>query len=147
MALPTAGKGLEFHHRCHVARRSRVTKGATHGDHQPTVDHASRAPKVAHARAQGNGLWTPALLQEWFELRPGCQICKDHDQKTRRVVGNVTQPTPSTTPTTVFRYDPTNKWWVFNQDTGTKDLAAGDTYVYYIPLIDGTNIFYVFGLK
>jgi hypothetical protein len=63
------------------------------------------------------------------------------------VVGSVSQPTPSTTPNTVFRYDPTNKWWVFNQDTSTNDLVAGNAYVYYIPLIDGTNIFYVFGLK
>jgi hypothetical protein len=56
--------------------------------------------------------------------------------------GSIDEAVYSNTPDTAFRWSPPQ--WVFN--LGTSNLAAG-TYIYYIPLIDGTNIFFKFGLK
>ena len=51
----------------------------------------------------------------------------------------------STTPDAAFRWDPTDRQWIFNLNT--KSLSASRTYVYQISLNDGTAIQYQFGLK
>ena len=51
----------------------------------------------------------------------------------------------SATPDTTFRWDATNQQWAFN--FGTKNLSAGQTYVYKISLNDGTVIGFQFGLR
>jgi hypothetical protein len=57
----------------------------------------------------------------------------------------VNEDVTSTTPYTVFRWDPTSQQWIFN--IKTKNLTAGYTYVYEITLNDGTTITFQFGLK
>jgi hypothetical protein len=51
----------------------------------------------------------------------------------------------STTPDTNFRWDATERQWIFN--INTKNLSANQTYVYEIKLNDGTTIPFRFGLK
>ena len=51
----------------------------------------------------------------------------------------------STTPDTAFRWDAVGQQWIFN--LGTKDLAAGATYVYRIRRADGSSIEFSFGLR
>jgi MBG domain (YGX type)/Galactose oxidase, central domain/Kelch motif len=51
----------------------------------------------------------------------------------------------STTPDTVFRWDPTGQQWIYN--TSTKTLKAGNTYYFQITLDDGSTIMYMFGLR
>ena len=51
----------------------------------------------------------------------------------------------STTPDTAFRWDPTDKQWIFN--INTKDLVKNKTYVYLITLNDTSTIEFRFGLK
>ena len=57
----------------------------------------------------------------------------------------VNEEVQSTTPDTVFRFDPTAQQWIFN--TNTKPLSASLAYRYLITLTDGTTIDYQFGLK
>ena len=57
----------------------------------------------------------------------------------------VNEEVQSTTPDTVFRFDPTAQQWIFN--TNTKPLSASQAYRYRITLTDGTFIDYQFGLK
>jgi hypothetical protein len=51
----------------------------------------------------------------------------------------------STTPDTAFRWDATNKQWIFN--LSTKNLVSAYTYTYTITLQDGSTICFKFGLK
>jgi hypothetical protein len=51
----------------------------------------------------------------------------------------------STTPDTAFRFDPTDKQWIFN--INTKNLQNNKTYVYLITLNDTTTIEFRFGLR
>ena len=51
----------------------------------------------------------------------------------------------STTPDSAFRWDPTDRQWIFNLNT--KNLSASRTYIYLISLNDDTAIQYQFGLK
>jgi subtilisin family serine protease len=51
----------------------------------------------------------------------------------------------STTPDTVFRWDPTGQQWIFNYST--KGLTANTTYIGVIVLNDGTQITYYFGVR
>lgn len=51
----------------------------------------------------------------------------------------------STTPDTVFRYDPTDGQWIFN--LSTKGATSGTKYSYQIALNDGTTIAFAFGLR
>ncbi len=51
----------------------------------------------------------------------------------------------STTPYTAFRWDPTDRLWIFN--LSTKNLSAGAIYVYRIDLADGSSIVFRFRLK
>jgi hypothetical protein len=60
-------------------------------------------------------------------------------------VSNVDETVSSTTPDSVFRWDPTGQQWIFNISTAT--LPAGQTYVYTIALNDGSIIMFQFGLK
>jgi hypothetical protein len=53
-------------------------------------------------------------------------------------------PVSSTTPQTAFRWDPTDRQWIFNLDTRT--LASG-THRFAIELNDGTTIAFGFVLK
>ncbi|MFZ0927649.1 MAG: Ig-like domain repeat protein, partial [Syntrophobacteraceae bacterium] len=60
-------------------------------------------------------------------------------------VAKVNEPVYSTTPSTAFNWDATNKWWIFN--IGTKNFHKNTTYVYWITLNDGTVIPFQFGLN
>jgi len=51
----------------------------------------------------------------------------------------------STTPDTTFRWDPTDRQWIFN--INTKNLNANATYWYSINLDDTTSILFHYGLK
>jgi hypothetical protein len=57
----------------------------------------------------------------------------------------VNETVDSTTPDTMFRFDPTGQQWIFNMNT--KTLNANTTYYYNITLNDGSAILYSFGLK
>jgi hypothetical protein len=59
--------------------------------------------------------------------------------------GAVDEQVYSTTPDDAFRWDPTAKQWIFNQNT--KNLLVGKTYTYWIYLADGSHIEYKFGTK
>jgi len=61
------------------------------------------------------------------------------------VTNIVDQTVVSTTPFTVFRWDPTDQLWIFN--INTKQLAPRATYYYEIQLNDGTSILFNFALK
>jgi len=52
---------------------------------------------------------------------------------------------PSTTPDTVFRWDPTGQQWIFN--ISTQSMSASNTYTFVINLNDGSTIPFMFGLK
>ncbi len=60
-------------------------------------------------------------------------------------VSYVTDSVDSTTPDSSFRWDSTERQWIFN--INTKNLAKNKTYIYQISLNDGTNIQFQFGLK
>jgi len=51
----------------------------------------------------------------------------------------------STTPDTAFRFDTTDKQWIFN--INTKTLTNNTTYTYLITLNDANTIQFSFGLK
>jgi hypothetical protein len=51
----------------------------------------------------------------------------------------------STTPDTTFRWDSTDRQWIFN--VNTKNLNANATYLYSINLNDTTVIPFRYGLK
>jgi hypothetical protein len=53
--------------------------------------------------------------------------------------------TTSTTPDTSFRWDPTDRQWIYN--LSTKGLRTTTTYYYVITLNDGSTISFHFGLK
>jgi hypothetical protein len=65
--------------------------------------------------------------------------------KTLAPVGAVDEAVVSTASDTSFRWDPSTRQWVFNMATST--LTAGRQLQYYIPLNDGTYIFFVFAVK
>ena len=67
--------------------------------------------------------------------------------KTNSGTGDVTvnEAVVSTTPDTAFRWDPTDKQWIFNIDT--KGMSKNKTYTYVITLNDTTTIQFSFGLK
>jgi hypothetical protein len=58
---------------------------------------------------------------------------------------SVNETVDSTTPDTMFRFDPTAQQWIFNMNT--KSLTVNTTYGYNITLNDGSAILYSFGLK
>jgi hypothetical protein len=59
--------------------------------------------------------------------------------------GGVDEAVYSTTPDTAFRWDATAQQWIFNQNT--KNLVSGVIYTFKIPLNDGTDIVYTFGVR
>ena len=61
------------------------------------------------------------------------------------IIDYIDESVDSTTPDTAFRWDPTDKQWIFN--ISTKPLKANKTYVYVITLNDGSTIQFQFGLK
>jgi hypothetical protein len=61
------------------------------------------------------------------------------------VVSTVDESVDSTTPDTMFRWDPTGQQWIFNMNT--KSLTANYTYFYTITLNDGSTIGFDFGLR
>jgi hypothetical protein len=85
--------------------------------------------------ALGNSIGTPGLVTS-FKL---VQIINGTGTTT------VNEGVDSTTPDNQFRWDPTDKQWIFN--ISTKSLARNKTYVYMISLNDGSNITFQFGLK
>ena len=60
-------------------------------------------------------------------------------------VGPVDETVVSTTPDADFRWDASGQQFIFNLNT--KNLKAGVHYFYRIDLIDGTSIYYDFGVK
>jgi hypothetical protein len=60
-------------------------------------------------------------------------------------VTNANEDVTSTTPDTAFRWDSTDKQWIFN--ISTKVLNANQTYVYEITLNDGSTISFRFGVR
>jgi streptogramin lyase len=58
---------------------------------------------------------------------------------------SATESISSTTPDTAFRWDATNRQWIFN--ISTKSLTANNTYVFLITLSDGSTMQFQFGLK
>jgi hypothetical protein len=85
--------------------------------------------------ALGNSIGTPGLVTS-FKL---VQIING------TATTSVNEGVDSTTPDNQFRWDPTDKQWIFN--ISTKSLARNKTYVYIISLNDGSNITFQFGLK
>jgi hypothetical protein len=61
------------------------------------------------------------------------------------VVNAVTEDVFSTTPDTMFRWDPTAQQWIFN--INNKSYASTQTYFFRISLNDGTVINFKYGLK
>ena len=60
-------------------------------------------------------------------------------------VGPVDETVVSTTPDADFRWDASGQQFIFNLNT--KNLKAGVHYFYRIDLIDGTSIYFDFGVK
>jgi hypothetical protein len=83
----------------------------------------------------GNSLGTPGLVTSFVLWKT---ISGTDDNVVNEAV-------TSTTPDTMFRWDPTDKQWIFN--VNTKDLARNKTYVYVITLNDTNTIEFRFGLK
>jgi hypothetical protein len=65
--------------------------------------------------------------------------------ETGTVTNAVDEAVESTTPSTEFRWDETERLWVFN--IGTRRLEIDTTYRYRIVLVDGTAIEFAFGLR
>jgi hypothetical protein len=57
----------------------------------------------------------------------------------------VNEPVTSNTSNSQFRWDPNAKQWVFN--ISTDGLPSNATYYYQILLVDGSSIFFRFGLQ
>jgi hypothetical protein len=85
--------------------------------------------------AAGNSIGTPGLVTSFVLWR----TISGTDDNT------VNESVVSTTPDTAFRWDPTDKQWIFN--INTKDLVKNKTYVYLITLNDTSTIEFRFGLK
>jgi len=83
--------------------------------------------------ADGNAIGTPGVVTNFRLIQI---VSKDG-------TSNVDQAVTSTSSDTDFRSG--NQQWIFNIDT--KDLSAGNTYVYLISLNDGSAIQFQFGLK
>jgi hypothetical protein len=60
-------------------------------------------------------------------------------------VGPVDETVVSTTPDADFRWDAAGQQWIFNLNT--KSLRSGVHYFYRIDLVDGTSIYFDFGVK
>jgi hypothetical protein len=58
---------------------------------------------------------------------------------------SVNEVVDSTTPDTAFRWDATDKLWIYN--ISTKSLTAGKTYIFNITLNDSSVIAFQFGVK
>ena len=61
------------------------------------------------------------------------------------VTNTVNETVSSTTPDTMFRWDPTGLQWIFN--INNKSLAANQTYIFQITVNDGTTIMFEYGLR
>ncbi len=81
----------------------------------------------------GDGIGTPGVVTNFRLIQI---VSKDG-------TSNVDQTVTSTSSDTVFRSG--SQQWIFNIDT--KDLSAGNTYVYLISLNDGSAIQFQFALK
>jgi hypothetical protein len=85
--------------------------------------------------ANGNSIGTPGVVAS-FRLVATI---------TGTTVETVNEVVDSTTPDTAFRWDATDKQWIYN--INTKSLVKNKTYVYLITLNDGSTIQFQFGLK
>jgi hypothetical protein len=64
------------------------------------------------------------------------------------VASSVDEAVDSTTPDTLFRWDPTGQQWIFNISTkGAPVNVKGQTYYFTISLNDGSTIVFYFGLR
>ncbi len=86
--------------------------------------------------ANGNSIGTPGVVNT-FRL-----VGIAHG-----TITDVDEVVDSTTPFTEFRWDPTDRQWIFNTSTKDVTLIAGLTYYYDIHLNDGSDILFNFGLK
>jgi hypothetical protein len=84
--------------------------------------------------AFGNSIGTPGVVAS-FKLI----------QKISGTVSAVDEAVISTTPDTAFRWSSSDQQWIFN--INSKNLSAGQTYVYLITLNDTSTIPFRFGLK
>ena len=85
--------------------------------------------------ANGASIGTPGVVQSfWLVQRINGTTYSD-----------VNESVDSTTPDTNFRWDATDRQWIFN--VNTKSLSASSTYVYAINLNDGTSISFAYALK
>jgi hypothetical protein len=84
--------------------------------------------------AAGNSIGAPGVVTS-FKL-----IAKTSDPGIA-----VNEDVTSTTPDTVFRWDPTGMQWIFN--VSTKGMAPSVNYTYLISLNDGSTIQFSFALK
>jgi large repetitive protein len=63
-------------------------------------------------------------------------------------VNTVDEAVDSTTPDTMFRWDPTGQQWIFNISTKYAPVnVKNQTYSFTISLNDGSTIMFIFGLK
>jgi hypothetical protein len=85
--------------------------------------------------ATGNSIGTPGVVSS-FRLVATI---------TGTTVDAINEPVDSTTPDTAFRWDSSDKQWIYN--INTKSLLKNKTYVYLITLNDGSTIQFQFGLK
>lgn len=60
---------------------------------------------------------------------------------------NVNEAPESTTPDAAFRWDPTDRLWIYNLSTKDSFIVVGRTYVFNITLADGSIIPFRFGVK
>jgi hypothetical protein len=65
--------------------------------------------------------------------------------KAGTALSSVNEVVDSTTPFTEFRWDSSERQWIFN--INTKPLTVGKTYVYKVTLNDGTSFTFEFGVK
>ena len=83
----------------------------------------------------GNSVGTPGLVTSFQLVKRSAGMPET----------SVNETVVSTTPDTAFRFDTSDKQWIFN--INTKSLANNKTYVYLITLNDTTTIEFRFGLK
>jgi hypothetical protein len=105
-------------------------------DGTSVVKKGSTVPaKFRVCDAAGNSVGTPGVVSS-FQL---IQVING------TVIDNVTEDPLSTTPDAAFRWDATDRQWIFN--ISTKNLTANKTYKYEIKLNDGGSIVFQFGTK
>jgi hypothetical protein len=84
--------------------------------------------------ANGNSVGAPGTVTGFYVI-----------MSTAGTFSDANEAPDSTTPDTAFRWDPSDRQWIFN--ISTKTLSANTTYLFRIALNDGSFIDFRFGLK